>query len=313
MSGVSYHSPMRWAPRVREDHVSSLDRSQLVTDGPFAESKELLVGVWPEIPRAGRYAFVNGLRMYYELHGEGRPLILLHGALSTIDSSFNSVLPSLSGRRRVIAVEQQAHGRTRDIARPLSYEQMARDTIELLRQLGVREADVIGYSMGATVALQMAVEQPRLVRKLALVSAGYHKAGYKPELVSFMRQIDPTSSVWATHPLGPKRRDDLEHAMRRAAPSSDWPTALTRIKQAFASYDGVQAEDLRRVRADTLVLTGDQDVIYPEHMGELSRLLPRAKLEVMPGADHAAMVARAAPLLPAFLDAPVAKTPSRRR
>src|ERR687891_743880 len=100
------------------------------------------------------YASVNGLKMYYEIHGTGKPLVLLHGALTTIDTSFGKVLPSLAKSRQVIAVEQQGHGHTADIERPLTYEQMADDTAELLRQLEIENADVFGYSMGGNIALQ---------------------------------------------------------------------------------------------------------------------------------------------------------------
>lgn len=114
----------------------------------------------------GSYARVNDLNMYYEIHGTGTPLVLLHGALSAIDTSFGKFLPSLAKTRQVIAVEQQAHGHTADIDRPLTYEQMAEDTIALLRQLRIEKADFFGYSMGSTVALQIVINQPNMVRKL---------------------------------------------------------------------------------------------------------------------------------------------------
>src|SRR6266853_5864224 len=105
----------------------------------------------------GKYASVNGLNMYYEIHGTGRPLVLLHGALSAIDTSFGKLLPTLAETRQVIAVEQQAHGRTADIDRPLGIEQMAEDTAALLSHIGVDHADFFGYSMGSGIALQIAI------------------------------------------------------------------------------------------------------------------------------------------------------------
>jgi pimeloyl-ACP methyl ester carboxylesterase len=108
--------------------------------------------------------------MYYELHGTGEPLLLLHGALSTIETSFGAVLPSLGRTRRVIAVAQQGHGRTADIDRPLSFAQIAEDTATLLRELEIDRTDVFGYSMGAGIALELAIRQPGLVRKLVLAS-----------------------------------------------------------------------------------------------------------------------------------------------
>ena len=129
-------------------------------------------------PRTG-YAAVNGLSMYYEVHGSGHPLVLLHGALMTIEN-FGDILPGLAANRQVIAVEQQAHGRTKDIDRPLRYQQMADDTAALLRQLRVQDADVVGYSMGGGVALQLAVRHPDLVRKLVIVSSAYSDRGIHP-------------------------------------------------------------------------------------------------------------------------------------
>src|SRR5919202_6383377 len=123
-------------------------------------------------PQTG-YASVNGLRMYYELHGTGRPLILLHGAFSAIGTSFGALLPDLAKTRQVIAFELQAHGRTADIDRPLSMEQMADDTAAALEQLGIDRADIFGYSMGAAVALHLAIRHPEVVRKLVLASVSY--------------------------------------------------------------------------------------------------------------------------------------------
>jgi pimeloyl-ACP methyl ester carboxylesterase len=113
----------------------------------------------------GRYASVNGLKMYYEIHGTGMPLVLLHGALSAIGTSFGTVLPLLAQTRQIIAVEMQAHGHTADINRPLTVRNMADDTAELLQQLAIERTDFFGYSMGAGIALQVAIEKPQLVRK----------------------------------------------------------------------------------------------------------------------------------------------------
>jgi pimeloyl-ACP methyl ester carboxylesterase len=126
---------------------------------PTAASAEMKTG----------YASVGGLEMYYEIHGAGRPLVLLHGALMTIEG-FGKLLPPLAQTRQVIAIEQQAHGRTADIDRPFSYERMADDTAALLREIGIEGADFFGYSMGGAIALQVAVRDPELVRKLVLAA-----------------------------------------------------------------------------------------------------------------------------------------------
>src|SRR5215213_2449682 len=130
----------------------------------------------------GNYADVNGLHMYYEVHGAGQPLVLLHGAFSAIGTSFGKLLPGLSRHRQVIAVEQQAHGRTADIDRPLSIENMAGDVAALLRHLGIPRGDVFGYSMGAAVALHLAITQPEVVRKLVFGAATFSLEGVHPGL-----------------------------------------------------------------------------------------------------------------------------------
>src|SRR5262245_33353865 len=121
----------------------------------------------------GNYVNVNGLKMYYEIHGTGQPLVLLHGAFSAIGTSFGLLLPELAKTRQVIGFEMQAHGHTADIDRPLSLEQMADDTAAALQQLGIEKADFFGYSTGAAIALHVVIRHPEIVRKLVLASVTY--------------------------------------------------------------------------------------------------------------------------------------------
>src|SRR5690349_6901776 len=137
----------------------------------------------PTPPFASGYVPVNGLEMYYEIHGTGQPLVLLHGAFSGIGTSFGALLPGLARSRQVIAFELQAHGRTADIDRPLSLEQMADDVAAALPRLGIERADIFGYSMGAGVALQVAIRHPAVVRKLILASVSYTLSGLHPGLM----------------------------------------------------------------------------------------------------------------------------------
>ena len=143
------------------------------------------------------YAQVNGLNMYYEIHGTGRPLVLLHGNLSTIEVDFGRMIPTLAKTRQVIAVEQQAHGHTADIDRLLTIQNWADDTAALLRHLGVEDADVFGYSSGSAVALQMAIDHPELVRKLVLASASYALDGLHPRSSAGSSKSSP--STWQEH------------------------------------------------------------------------------------------------------------------
>lgn len=140
-------------------------------------------------PQTG-YAPVNGLEMYYEIHGTGEPLVVLHGAYMTI-GTMGEVVPALARTRRVIAVERQGHGRTADIDRPLSYEQMADDTAALLGHLGTEKADVFGYSMGGGVAIQVAVRYPGVVRRLVSASGTYKSEGIYPEVLETIEHITP--------------------------------------------------------------------------------------------------------------------------
>ena len=140
---------------------------------------------------AGGYASVNGLEMYYEIHGTGDPLVLLHGAFSAIGTSFGELLPSLAERRQIIAFEMQAHGRTADIDRPLSIEQMADDTAAALQYLGIEVADIFGYSMGGSVALHLAIHYPEVVRKLVLASVTYNLGGVHPGLMDGLAEMKP--------------------------------------------------------------------------------------------------------------------------
>jgi pimeloyl-ACP methyl ester carboxylesterase len=137
------------------------------------------------------YVRANGLNMYYEIHGDGEPLVLLHGSFMTIDLNYGQILPELAKDRRVVAVEQQAHGHTEDIDRRFSYEQMADDTAELLRQLKIGPADILGYSMGGTIAIEFGLRYPELVRKLVVISAPYDRAGWYPEVYDTINQITP--------------------------------------------------------------------------------------------------------------------------
>jgi pimeloyl-ACP methyl ester carboxylesterase len=260
-------------------------------------------------PQTG-YAPVNGLQMYYEIHGAGEPLLLLHGADGTIDL-WGPILTTLAERRQVIAVEQQAHGHTADIDRPLSYEQMTEDTAALMRYLDIEHADIFGYSMGGNIGLQLAMRHPDLVRKLVAVSANYRSDGYYPELLELIQTITP--EAFAGSPL--------EEAYFRNAPNPDnWPTLIDKLKQLDAQEFAWPDEDIRAIAAPALLVMADSDAMRPEHMVELFRLLgggvpgdltglPKSQLAVIPGATHVSLVTESADLLlavsTAFLDAPL--------
>jgi pimeloyl-ACP methyl ester carboxylesterase len=236
---------------------------------------------------AGSYAEVNGLEMYYEIHGTGRPLVLLHGAYMTIEA-MGEVVPELARTRQVIAVELQGHGRTADIDRPLSYEQMADDTAALLRHLGIEQADIFGFSMGGSVALQVAIRHPEIVRKLVVASASYTSDGMHPELLEMVPSITP--EAFAGSPIE-------EDYLRTAPNPDDFPTLVAKLKQLDMEPFAWPPEDIRGIAAPTLLIIGDSDAIRLEHAVELFRLLgggvmgdlaglPKSQLAVLPGTAH---------------------------
>src|ERR687885_1534300 len=261
----------------------------------------------------GNYAEVNGLNMYYEIHGTGQPLVLLHGAYMTIDL-MGEVVPALAETRQVIAVELQGHGRTADIDRPLIYEQMADDIAALLRHLVIEKADVFGYSMGGGVAFQVAIRHPEVVRKLVVASASYTSDGMHPELLEMIPTITP--EAFAGSPI--------EEAYLRTAPNPDeFSTLVAKLKRLDMEPFAWPPEDIRGIAAPTLLIVGDSDVIRLEHAVELFRLLgggvpgdlaglPKSQLAVLPGTTHFVppgfgVLDRAdwlAPMISAFLDAP---------
>jgi pimeloyl-ACP methyl ester carboxylesterase len=211
----------------------------------------------------GNYAEVNGLNMYYEIHGTGEPLVLLHGAYMTIDA-MGEVVPSLAESRQVIAAELQGHGRTADVDRPLSYELMADDTAALLRHVGIEQADVFGYSMGGAAALQVAIRHPEVVRKLVVASASYTSEGAHPELLEMIPSITP--EAFAGTPIE-------EEYLRTAPNPEDFPTLVAKLKRLDMEPFAWTQEDIRGIAAPTLLIVGDSDAIRLEHDVELFRLL----------------------------------------
>ena len=227
----------------------------------------------------GHYAPINGLNMYYEIHGEGEPLVLLHGGLTTINGTFGMMLETLAdaGRtRQLIAVEQQAHGHTADIDRPLSFEQMADDTAALLHYLNIEQADFFGYSSGGSVALNVAMRYPGLVRKLVLVSTVYSSDGYYSEILEGLRH----ASAEAMPPI-------MREEYARVAPRpEDWPKLIEKASQYAREADSVSSEMIQKITAPTLLAFGDSDIVRTEYAVEMFRLLPIAQLAILPATDH---------------------------
>jgi pimeloyl-ACP methyl ester carboxylesterase len=260
-------------------------------------------------PEQTGYAPVNGLEMYYEIHGTGQPLVVLHGAYMTI-GTMGEVVPELAKGWQVIGVELQGHGRTADIDRPLSYELMADDVAALLRHLGIEEADIFGYSMGGGVALQVAIRHPEVVRKLVVASASYTSDGVHPEVWASIETITP--ETFAGSPW-------LEDYTRVAPNPDDFPALVAKLKQLDGEPFAWPEEAIREIAAPTLLIIGDSDIVRPEHAVEMFRLLgggvvgdvaglPNSRLAVLPGTTHVGLVDRAdwlVSMIGEFLDAPM--------
>jgi pimeloyl-ACP methyl ester carboxylesterase len=254
---------------------------------------------------------VNGVDMYCEIHGFGTPLVLLHGAISTIETSFGPVLAPLAEARRVIAIEQQGHGHTADFDRPLTYEQMAEDTAALLRELEIEDADFFGYSMGAGIALQLAIRYPDLVRKLVLASLAWTREGLHPEIVEVIESTSPEDLAGSV----------FETAYMKTAPNPEnWPTLVRKCNQLDREFVGWPPEQVQSIKAPTLLVIGDSDIVRPEHAVQTFRLLgggvegetaglPNCQLAVLPGTTHLTLVERAGwlvSMITAFLSTPPA-------
>jgi pimeloyl-ACP methyl ester carboxylesterase len=241
------------------------------------------------------YVRVNDLDVYFERHGHGSPLVLLHGALGTIDSCFAGLVPLLARHFSVIALELQGHGHTRDTDRPLTYEGMAADVAAALGAFGIKRADIVGYSMGGAVAIELALDRPDLVDHVVYAGgASFDPSGVHPELTAAFESFDP-------HELDGTR---WHRAYVRVAPDPDaWTTLVRKNNELDRSGLSWPRERLATLSVPSLLIIGDADVVTPEHTVEMFRLLgggvpgdlvdlPRAQLAVLPGTTHVGMLDR---------------------
>jgi pimeloyl-ACP methyl ester carboxylesterase len=250
------------------------------------------------------YAPVNGLQMYYEIHGSGEPLVLLHGAYGTIDL-WGPILETLAEQHQVIAVEFQGHGHTADIDRPIRYELLAEDVAALMEELDITLADIVGYSMGGTTGLRLAMQRPELVRKLVAISANTRSDAYYPEVYASIESITP--ELFAGSPF--------EAAYFRNAPNpDDWPVLIEKLKDLDAQNFAWPEADVQTIAAPTLLIIGDSDVVRPEHTVALFRLLgggvpgdltglPPSQLAILPGTTHITIVFENTDRLVAMIEA----------
>ncbi|HYJ70152.1 MAG TPA: alpha/beta hydrolase [Nocardioidaceae bacterium] len=264
-------------------------------------------------PETG-YAPVNGLQLYYEIHGSGgTPLLLLHGGLFNIDLQFSELLPALAQTRQVIAVDFQAHGRTGDIDRPLTSANLASDVVALLQYLEISEVDVFGFSVGGAVTMELAIKHPDLVRKVIVSSVSFDPDGDRPENAEVVGEM--TVDMIAGTPM---EQDYLA--------KSPNPDKLQDLLNKLGKYDegsrGWSDDEVRQIAAPTLITVGDCDAVKMEHAVRFLQLrggdvngdfvgVPDSQLAVFPGTTHFFGLSRTTLVLDVvttFLDTPEANS-----
>lgn len=241
------------------------------------------------------YAPVNGLKIYYEVYlpagqagGEGKPLLLLHGAYMNIDMNWIQLLPGLSKSRKVIAVEMQGHGRTADIERPFSFEKLAEDISGVMKYLKIDSADVIGYSLGGTVALDLAIQNPVMVKKLVIISSAYKSEGWLPEIRNLFQTFKP--EFFDATPL--------KSAYESMAPDpKHWHAFVTKMIEFNKKEYNLGEEKVKAIKSPVLLIMGDNDGIDMDHKARLYKLLggdmaglPKSQLAILPGSTHVSLM-----------------------
>lgn len=240
----------------------------------------------------GRYADVNGIKLYYEVQGSGRPLVLLHGGLGAMEM-FGPNLPVLAKGRQLIAVDLQGHGRTADIDRPISVELMADDIAALIKHLGLPRADIMGYSLGGGVALLTAIRHPEVVDRLIVVSTPFRRDAFYPDILSQQTQVNAAAAE------GMKQTPMYQLYSSIAPRPEDWPRLLAKMGDAMKK-DFDFSKDIAKLRATTLIVAADADIFPPAHAVEMFTLLgggqrdggwdgsgrPKSRLAILPGLTH---------------------------
>ena len=237
---------------------------------------------------------VNGLHLYHEVHGDGFPLVLVHGGMLTIDLNFAGLLPGLvAAGHRVIGVELQGHGRTADIAREITPAASAADVVALLDHLGLERADVLGHSMGAAVAMELAVSHPDRVRRVVAASVSVRPDGMHADLTDPERMATsdrmPTAEDFAA----------MREAYTRLSPHPErFDDFLVRLSQSAADLKGWTDAQLAGITAPVLLVQGDRDFVTIEHAGLMLELIPGSQLAVLPDTTHMQVTRRVDLVLP---------------
>lgn len=225
----------------------------------------------------GEYADLGGLKMYYEIHGAGQPLVLIHGS-----HMWGTNYPVLSQGRQAIVVDMQGHGRTADIDRPFSFEQMADDVAALVKYLKIERTDIFGYSMGGTIGLGMAIRHPDLLRRLAIFGSHYRpiEEAWTPEMIKGWNEITPET-------FAPR---DLKEPYEKMSPAPNWQGLTAKILRMEKDFKGFSKEQMKAIKAEVFIGAGDTKDIPLEHLAEMHDLIPKSQLKVFPNTDHVVLM-----------------------
>lgn len=258
------------------------------------------------------YAPVNGLKMYYEIHGSGEPVVLLHGAFMTITSNWSGWIEELSKTRRVIAVEMQGHGRTADIKRDISPENLADDVAALLDYLKIPKADILGYSLGGGAAMQCAIRHPEKVRRVVIISYAFRRDGWVKEVNDAFPNLTPEAF----------KGSPIETEYKKLSPTPDkFADFVNHVKALASSPYDFGADKLKATKAPMFFIDGDADGVRIDHISEMfslkgggmsGDLQPRSesRLAILPNTTHVTLMARMSTIVPMvndFLDAKAEK------
>jgi len=235
------------------------------------------------------YSEVNGLRMYYEIYGQGKPFVLIHGGGSTIQSNFEKVIPLFAQNRKVIAVELQAHGRTSDRNADLTFEQDADDIAMLLKNLNINKADFFGFSNGGTTTLQIAIRHPALVGKIILGSSLAKRNGVPDWFWGFMKQAKLENMP-----------EQLQAAYKQVAPDRNGLQIMhDKDARRMLNFRDIPNEQIKSIKSPALIIIADKDVITPEHAIELYRQIANSELAIIPG-GHGEYIGEVTTIKPGF-------------
>lgn len=282
--------------------IMSCQSNQKEMKNNSTDSKDSIASQTLKSAESG-YADVNGLKMYYEVYGSGKPIVLIHGSFMTIPLNWSKIIPLLAKGRKVIVTEMQGHGRTKDISREFSYEGMADDVSGLLKHLKIESADILGYSMGGGVAFQVAIRHPKQVRRLVVLSGTYSHDGWWPDV----------EAMFSTMNADMLKGSSIEKQYNSLGNDpAQFPEFIKKVISIdLKPYDW--SMDVENIQVPIFMAIGDADGIQYEHILELFRAkgggkmgdihgLPKSRLAIIPGTTHVGMMSRTDWLIPMITD-----------